>query len=250
MWSSRILEEDGFVMQSNAYTLFFTAVVTVLIGFLLSITAKSLEQQQQLNEIIDIKKNILRSLDFKESVDSPWTQEEVQDLFAQNIVGYAVNSNGEKIPDYNPDQRQPNEDVYPIFCSLDEQDSISGVAIHISGKGLWSTLYGYIALEPDGYTVKGITFYKHKETPGLGGEVEKKWFTDNFKGKRIMDENGNLIGIQVLKGQVDLSSPDAYHQVDGISGATMTTKGLNAFLLSDLKKYEPFLKQLRQMENS
>ena len=101
------------------------------------------------------------------------------------------------------------------------------------------------ALEPDCKTAKGITFYKHGETPGLGGEIEKAWFQDNFKGKRFVDDTNSLIGIKVLKGAVDETSKEAYCQVDGISGATITSKGLESFLREDLSKYEPFFKPKR-----
>ena len=136
------------------------------------------------------------------------------------------------------------ETQFPLYIKI-INNSIDGYAIPISGKGLWSTLHGYFALENDGSTVKGIRFYKHGETPGLGGEVEKDWFTNNFVGKRITDMNGRLVSIQSIKGQVDTSSPNAYHQVDGISGATMTTKGLNEFLMNDLKKYDSFFHKIR-----
>ena len=110
---------------------------------------------------------------------------------------------------------------------------------------MWSTLYGFFAIEPDGRTVKGITFYKHKETPGLGGEVDKEWFQNNFIGKKFVDQNDNLVGIKVLKGKVDRNSSTAYYKVDGISGATITSKGLEKFLLDDLKKYDPFFQKIR-----
>ena len=122
---------------------------------------------------------------------------------------------------------------------------MGGYAIPIAGKGLWSTLFGYFAIEPDGRTVKGITFYKHGETPGLGGEVDKPWFQQNFIGKRFVDENDQLLGIHVIKGKVQSDDQEAYHKVDGISGATMTGKGLEYFLKDDLVKYEPFFKQVR-----
>ncbi|MBT6865923.1 MAG: NADH:ubiquinone reductase (Na(+)-transporting) subunit C, partial [Candidatus Marinimicrobia bacterium] len=115
----------------------------------------------------------------------------------------------------------------------------------IAGKGLWSTLYGYFAVEPDGRTVKGITFYKHGETPGLGGEIEKDWFQKNFIGKQFVNEKNELLGIQIIKGKVQSDDKEAYHKVDGISGATMTGKGLEYFLKDDLSKYEPFFKQIR-----
>ena len=119
--------------------------------------------------------------------------------------------------------------------------------IPISGKGLWSTLFGYFALEMDLNTVIGITFYKHGETPGLGGEVEKKWFQNNFVGKKIFDQAGEFVSIKVVKGKVnDVYSGEALnHGVDGISGATVTSRGVSDFLKRDLLKYEQYLKNNR-----
>ena len=114
----------------------------------------------------------------------------------------------------------------------------------ISGKGLWSTLFGFLALNEDKNTVKGITFYKHKETPGLGGEVDKAWFQDNFIGKKIFNSKNELVSIQVPKGAASALSKDKQiHAVDGITGATVTSKGLSNFLLRDLNRYEEFLRR-------
>jgi Na+-transporting NADH:ubiquinone oxidoreductase subunit C len=238
--------------QSNSYTLIFTGIVTIILGFLLSIAATSLKEKQELNVAIDIKKNILRSLDFSETQDEPWTIEIIQEMFDKNIISYVVDGAGEKVDGMKVEDIDPltQGNLSPVFCKKGKGKDVEGYAVPISGKGLWSTLYGYFALEADGITVKGITFYKHGETPGLGGEVEKEWFTHNFIGKRIIDGQGNLVGIQVVKGQVDELSENAFHQVDGISGATMTSKGLNNFLMTDLQKYEPFFKRIRTKGNS
>ena len=232
-------------MQSNAYTLIFTSITTIILGFLLSFVSTSLKDTHQINEDIDIMKNILYSLEFSEK-DEPWTGEEVKRLFDSSIIQKVVNVDGEVIADLVPSEIPSDkmETQFPLYIKV-VNNSIDGYAIPISGKGLWSTLYGYFALENDGSTVKGIRFYKHKETPGLGGEVEKDWFTNNYVGKKIIDKNGGLVSIQSIKGQVDSLSPDAYHQVDGISGATMTTKGLNEFLMNDLKKYDSFFQKVR-----
>ena len=120
-------------------------------------------------------------------------------------------------------------------------------AIPIAGKGLWGTMYGYFAIEPDAETVKGITFYKHKETPGLGAEVDKDWFKNNFVGKKLTNKNGELVSIEVIKGYVSETDPDAPHKVDGISGATITGTGLTTFLKSDLQKYEPYFAKVRSV---
>ena len=232
-------------MRSNAYTLIFTSITTVILGFLLSFVYSSLEETQRINEEIDIMKNILYSLEFKEN-DDPWTGEEVKKLFDSSIIQKVVSVDGEVIDNLVPSEISIDkmETQFPLYIKV-VNNSIDGYAIPISGKGLWSTLYGYFAIENDGLTVKGIRFYKHKETPGLGGEVDKDWFTNNFVGKKIADKDGRLVSIQSIKGQVDSTSPDAYHQVDGISGATMTTKGLNEFLMNDLKKYNSFFQKVR-----
>ena len=232
-------------MQSNAYTLIFTSFTTIILGFLLSFVSTSLKETQEINEEIDIMKNILYSLEFSEE-DGSWTGEEVKKLFDSSVIQKVVSVDGEVIENLTPSEIPTNkmETQFPLYIKI-INNSIDGYAIPISGKGLWSTLYGYFALENDGSTVKGIRFYKHGETPGLGGEVIKDWFTNNFVGKRITDINGRLVSIQSIKGQVDTSSPNAYHQVDGISGATMTTKGLNEFLMNDLKKYDSFFHKIR-----
>lgn len=232
-------------MQSNAYTLIFTSITTIILGFLLSFVSTSLKDTQQINEDIDIMKNILYSLEFSEK-DEPWTGEEVKKLFDSSIIQKVVSVDGGVIDDLLPSEIPSDkmETQFPLYIKV-VNNSIDGYAIPISGKGLWSTLYGYLALENDVSTVKGIRFYKHKETPGLGGEVDKDWFTNNYVGKKIIDKNGGLVSIQSIKGQVDSLSPDAYHQVDGISGATMTTKGLNEFLMNDLIKYDSFFQKVR-----
>ena len=192
-----------------------------------------------------MKKNILVSLGFKPGSETPWTSDEIQKLFQDNIEVVVLDASGQRT-EKDPKEIDTEKDVefLPIYLKK-IGDDVGGYAIPIAGKGLWSTLFGYFAIEPDGRTVKGITFYKHGETPGLGGEVDKPWFQQNFIGKRFVDENDQLLGIHVIKGKVQSDDQEAYHKVDGISGATMTGKGLEYFLKDDLVKYEPFFKQVR-----
>tara|TARA_A100001015_G_scaffold299668_1_gene384019 strand:- start:242 stop:952 length:711 start_codon:yes stop_codon:yes gene_type:complete len=234
-------------MRSNTYTLVFTSLITIFFGFLLSVAATSLKPRQDINIEIDMKKNILGALGLKPKISTKWTIEEVQDVYKRNIIGMVLDKNGLKT-DKNPKDidTDKDEDFFPIYIHKTSNE-INGYVIPISGKGLWSTLYGYFAIEPDCETAKGITFYKHGETPGLGGEVEKDWFQNNFKGKKFIDENDILVGIEVVKGSVDESSKDAYRQVDGISGATITSKGLEVFLKEDLKKYQPYFKMQKEL---
>lgn len=233
-------------MRSNTYTIVFTSIVTIILGFFLSLAASALKERQDLNVENDMKKNILLALGFKQDGETLWTSAEIQVLFESNIEGIVLDTSGQKTQK-NPKEIDPVKDIefLPIYIKK-ENESIGGYAIPIAGKGLWSTLYGYFAIEPDGRTVKGITFYKHGETPGLGGEVDKAWFQKNFIGKRFVDEEDQLIGIQISKSKVLSDDKEAYHKVDGISGATITGKGLEYFLKDDLAKYEPFFKQVRK----
>ena len=232
-------------MRSNTYTLVFTSIVTIVLGFFLALAADGLRDLQDLNVENDMRKNILLSLGFKPGAETPWTSDDIQKLFEGNIEALVLDASGQRT-EKDPREIDTEKDLefLPIYLKK-IGDEVGGYAIPIAGKGLWSTLYGYFAIEPDGRTVKGITFYKHGETPGLGGEVDKAWFQQNFIGKRFVDENDQLLGIHVIKGKVQSDDQEAYHKVDGISGATMTGKGLEYFLKDDLAKYEPFFKQVR-----
>lgn len=224
-------------MRSNLYIISFMAAITTVLGFLLSVAATSLEAKQDFNIEIDIKKNILSSLNIPADKSQEITQQEIETLYDEKISTLKIDKDG----------NQTKIGELPVYIAK-ENDQISGYSIPISGKGLWSTIYGYMALEPDGETVKGITFYSHGETPGLGGELEKDWFTSNYTGKKIYDTDGNLVSIEIVKGHVNPNNPNATHQVDGISGATLTGKGMNQFIAEDLDTYKPFLDKIRAGE--
>ena len=246
-------------MYSNNYTLGFVFIVTLVLGTMLSFTKDSVKSLQDQNLKADVQKTILRSLNFEENLLE--SNESIEQTFKNYIDAKCVNVEGE-IVECNIEEVdiEKNEETLPIYIRMNNE-KIEGIALPIAGKGLWSTIFGYIALNPDTDSVLGIQFYKHGETPGLGGEVEKKWFTDNFVNhpikesngeityvpKKIRNENGKIISISVIKGGVDYSKSNksAIHQVDGISGATVTADGVSDFLLEDLLRYEKTLDKLR-----
>ena len=225
-------------MRSNLYVLSFMAGITIILGFMLSFAAASLKDKQNFNIEIDIKKNILSSLNIPADQSEKLSQNDIQKLYDEEITTLNIDENGMKSED----------GTLSVYVATDGGQP-KGYSIPISGKGLWSTIYGYIALEPDGKTVKGITFYKHGETPGLGGELEKEWFTSNYKGKQIYNDEGELVSIEIIKGQVNQNDLNAIHQVDGISGSTLTCKGMNRFIANDLKTYKPFLERVKAGED-
>lgn len=234
--------------HSNAYTFRFAAMVTIVCSVLLAGAATLLKPRQVANELLDKKENILSSVGLT-SEQGDLGREQINKLYEEKIKELVIDEEGNIVEGKRPRDIDPKKDknLYPAYESI-ENGQITAYIIPISGKGLWSTIYGYLAVKPDLTTVKGITFYKHGETPGLGGEIDKEWFTDNYKGKKIRDENGNLVSIDIIKGDVEEKYPgdEAVHYVDGISGATLTCRGINAFLERDLKTYEPFFQKIRQ----
>jgi Na+-transporting NADH:ubiquinone oxidoreductase subunit C len=141
-------------------------------------------------------------------------------------------------------RRSHEADVYVL---RDDLGKVKELVLPISGYGLWSTLYGYLVVKNDGNTVVGITFTEHAETPGLGGEVDNPKWKAKWPGKSIYDAQGaNKLGLK--KGEVDTSKPEAIHQVDALSGATLTSNGVTNlihFWTGELG-YQKFLAKVRE----
>lgn len=235
--------------QSNLYTIVFIIIISFVAALILSVSSSMLKDRQEKNAELDIKKNILYAVDLLKDESDP------EKLYKDYIRSTVVNSEGEVLEKSSPAEKinfarelekKPVEREYPVFMSINNKDGeISAYCIPIVGKGLWSTLYGYLALETDLETIKGISFYKHAETPGLGGEIENPEFQKNFNGKKILSESGELVSVTVLKGKTRANSPTLIHEVDGISGATLTVNGVNKLLKKCLIIYEPYFKTVR-----
>lgn len=137
--------------------------------------------------------------------------------------------------------------VGEVYLARDDDGRVSRVILPVHGYGLWSTMYGFLALEPDLDTIAGIGFYEHAETPGLGGEIDNPRWQQQWVGKQLFDEDGE-IALEVLKGRVPDGTPDPQHKIDGLSGATMTTRGVQnlvRFWMGE-QAYGPYLARLRQ----
>jgi Na+-transporting NADH:ubiquinone oxidoreductase subunit C len=235
-------------VHKNSYVFIFAAIVTVTCSILLTSAATLLKSRQQENIALDMRKNIVEVagiVDEKQELK----RAQILKLYDDYIKSNVINLSGEVVPEKNATDLNPKKDrdLLPVYYSQ-KNDEIIAYIIPISGKGLWSTIYGYLSLEPDAVTVKGITFYQHGETPGLGGEIEKDWFKNNFVGKKIVSPEGKLVSVAVVKGKVEekISEDEAYHYVDGISGSTLTGNGLTKFLREKLTIYEPYFSKVRK----
>jgi Na+-transporting NADH:ubiquinone oxidoreductase subunit C len=238
--------------HSNLYTFVFITIVTIICAGLLSSAAYFLKDKQQINVEVDMKKNILKAVKLLDS--KKISQKETLDSYNKYIESFVVNSQGEvvdlpegtSVEDIDPekeDTKPEDERLYPVYVKQDNSQ-ISAYCIPIIGKGLWSTMYGYLALEPNVNKILGITFYKQAETPGLGSEVESEGFQNKFIGKEIWDAEDNLVSIKILKLEPAADSPNIKHEVAGISGATKTGEGVMNLLLKDLTKYEKYFRSI------
>ncbi len=176
----------------------------------------------------------------------------LSDLAAFDIYAMARHPDfGEPIPkalDLAGIKRRPR--YLPVYFVKDGQ-GFERLILPIYGRGLWSTLYGYLALKLDLTTIAGITFYQHQETPGLGGEVDNPRWKALWRGKQAFDAHGKVV-IEVVKGAVDPQRPEAIHRVDGLTGATLTTRGVDQLMRYWLgpNGYGPFLAWLRSRSGS
>jgi len=230
-------------MHKKTNPFIFISMLTIISSLLLSLAATQLKSYQDYNIDVDKKKNVLKSIGLDVSALEP---KNILSEYNARILEIITDRDGNNVKSIKfsdlllSENKRTGESIFtyegnnylPVFKSSSPEATI----IPISGKGLWSTLFGYFAIDDDFNTVRGITFYQHGETPGLGGEVDKAWFQANFAGKKIKDNSGNLVSIEVVKGK----SGDNIHGVDGISGATITSRGVTDFLLRDLKRYAPF----------
>ena len=239
--------------RSKLYSVVFVLIITVFWGFVLSFAATSLREPQQANEILNMRTNILVALGLVDR-DNDLGAEELNQIYDESVKSFLVDHAGNEIPgssaegvDLEEELDNPDPAAWRLPVFVGSKDGSTVYAIPVFGKGLWSTLYGYLALRQDLDTVAGITFYKHGETAGLGAEIEQAWFQDNFVGKKVFEGN-EIRSIEVVKGKVgDVYSNPADHTyaVDGISGASMTGRGVTDLLNEKLNIYGPYIRRVR-----
>lgn len=235
-------------MKTTTYTFLFAFIVCVVCSVLLSAFSEGLRHKQELNAELDVRKNILKAVRLKEPLSPKAKSQEVRKVFEEKIQELVIDENGNVAEGKKPKDIKSGEKLYPLYIYKEDSETVA-YCYPIVGYGLWSTLYGYFAVEADATTVRGITFYKHGETPGLGAEIEKEWFQNNFKGKKIWSPKENkLTSVHVVKGK----AADRYtgekleHAVDGITAATITSNGVTKMLDKAIRAYEPYFQKIRK----
>ncbi len=259
--------------HSPAYTLVFVTAVSVVCALLLAVTADLLRDRIKRNERLEVQRKILGSFGL---VEDDMQAKEIEEVFENRLEIRLVNVEGKTFdiegrPDVaklepwkamsqalatftlTKDDTEMKEVRLPVYCLKGDDGSIKAYSIPLWGKGLWGPIYGYLALDSNATDVRGITFSAPKETPGLGAEIENQKFREQWEGKEIFGEDGDLTPITVVKGVAEeklAGKPDLLdHHVDGISGATLTCKGVNAMMETTLGYYKPYLNKLKKGEN-
>lgn len=239
---------------SNGYTLGFAAVVCVVCAVGVSSASMSLRPLQDANKTRALQAKVLSALDVHGEGDQPLVGTAIDEAYAARVELRVVDDKGEVIDKSYDDVIAARAAVkgtanapglYPVYVRKDG-DKVGAYAIEMNGKGLWGPLSGYLAIEPDGQTVLGATFDAPKETPGLGAEIMSPPFQDAFHGKKIADKGGKTVPIDVAKGSAELVCPGRVeHCVDGVSGATITSRGTDAMIEDALLDYEPWLAKIK-----
>ena len=256
--------------ESTVRTLIVALLVCLVCSVFVAGAAVALRPTQLENRQLDKQRSILAIAGLGEAGRSG---AEVKVLYKERIVAKLVNLETGKFSDefdpntFDPlvaakdpqlsDALPPEQDIasikrrekYSVVYIVETEGELDTLVLPVRGYGLWSTLYGFLALQEDLNTVAGLGFYQHGETPGLGGEVDNPKWRSLWEGKELYNEDGEL-AIQIVKGGVDPQSPKADHQVDALAGATLTSNGVNNLLHFWLGEngFGPFIANLRAGE--
>jgi Na+-transporting NADH:ubiquinone oxidoreductase subunit C len=229
--------------NSNTYTFIYAAVMVVIVATILASVAMALRPLQTRNSEIEKMQSILASVNIESSARNAAEiySEKIQEQYVVDIYGNVVEGSDAFTIDLKKQSaRPPEERLLPVYeCRTD--NGLKYI-FPMSGSGLWGPIWGYVALNSDMNTIYGANFDHQGETPGLGAEIANESFENAFKGKKLFDKSGNFVSITITKSGQE--APEE-HSVDGISGGTITSKGLQTMISEDFKSYEEFLKKKR-----
>jgi len=230
--------------DSNLYTFLFVGIMIVGIASILAYTSQTLKPMQDENVKNEKMQNILSTVGInvsRDEAEKSYKKYIVEEL-ALKIDG-SINENINPFSDLNlaKELKKDYEDQhFPLYVA--EINSEKYYIIELRGTGLWDAIWGYISLKSDFNTVNGVSFDHKGETAGLGAEITKDWFKESFKDEKIFNSDGELVGITVLKGNNDPNNIDKDdHEVDAISGSTITGDGVTDMIYERVNNYLPYL---------
>lgn len=232
-------------MYSNRYVTIYTLIMTLVVSVVLAFAVTGLKPFHDAAEAIYKKRDILSAIESqlpKKLKDM--SDEEVLSLFDSKVEQVVINAEGESLQgisaekvDMASEEKKPeNERKYPLYIYQSEQGKIYLTSVR--GNGLWDKIWAYVAIKEDLNTIVGTAFGHVGETPGLGAEIkDNPGFPRQFEGKQILNDQGDYVSVKVVKGGVK----DPLHEVDAISGATITSVGVSEMMVRGLEVYLPYL---------
>jgi Na+-transporting NADH:ubiquinone oxidoreductase subunit C len=233
------------VRQSNSYIVLYASAITIVCGGLLAFASVSLKERQDANIAMEKKKNILSSVVVLKEGD------DVNALYEKQVKGFVIDFSGNIKDGMIPEQvdlakeykKAPADRMLPIYEFRNEADptKVEYAVMPVFGYGLWNNIWGFVAVKSDFSTIQGVKFQHAGETPGLGARIDSDEIQQRYKGKMIF-ENGAMVSVMMEKGE-GKDYANAPHKVDGMSGATLTGKGVNNMLKDYLACYESYLKK-------
>lgn len=234
--------------DSNVYTFTFAALMVFVVASVLAFTSFSLKDLQNENVRKEKMQNILSTVGIITDRDG------AEVLFNKYIEEkYALKNDGSINSSVDPFtqiklslelKKSPENQNFPLYVANIENSKY--YIIPIRGNGLWNAIYGYISLKDDLNTVKGVVFDHVGETAGLGAEITQDWFKERFVDEKLFDSDYNLMGITVSKTNNDPSNLDKNdHEVDAISGATITGDGVSDMIKERIQHYQPYFNSLK-----
>lgn len=257
--------------EENPLKPFYSVLVLAFVcSALVAGAAVGLRPMQEANKVLDRKKHILFAanlFDNTKSIDEMFTpietrvielatgdyvpRETIQPENYNQVRAAFSEETGQSLERSTDIAKLKRIERYSLVYLVKDGEETEQIVLPVRGKGLWSTMYAYVALDGDLSTIRGVSFYEHGETPGLGGEVENQRWQNGWQQKRVYNESGD-VGLRFVKGKAETDGPDAKFSIDGISGATLTTKGVDSlmqFWFGD-HGFRPFISQLRKKDNS
>ena len=233
-------------VESNGYTIGFAIVIVVGVALMLSGFSVLLKDKQKANEVLDKKFQILGA------IDRSVTKDNTTEIFDRKVTSYILKGDGVATKaasatdvldlEIRKELKKSKEDIQIPLYIYKEDDGTEKYIMALHGNGLWDFISGYMALNNDFNTIYGVKFDHVGETPGLGAEITKDWFQNNFVKEEIFDKGGKFVGIDVLKGKGNKANAEL-HKVDGMSGATITGDGVEAMIDVCVRNYLPYFEK-------
>lgn len=231
--------------DSNIYTFIFAAAMVLVVASTLAFTASSLRGLQAENVRKEKMQNILATIGIetdREQAETLYKKYITQELALTNTGSVDEKVNAFTLKLNNEIKKPVIEQRFPLYVA--EVEATTYYVIPLRGAGLWDAIWGYIALKEDRNTIQGAVFDHKGETAGLGAEITQDWFQERFKDEKIFNAQGELVGINVSKTNNDPTNSDKEdHEVDAISGATITGDGVTAMIAERLQHYLPYFDQ-------